>query len=437
MIDPNRLHDRISLKRILLDTKRSVPSAVTLAVGVALFVAGAAWLVTAVSSTFGRSTYTARFAVRDVTRVVPGVDQVRYRGIIAGTITSIDRSGGQIILAATFRSAYGPIYRNAHAALRPETPLQDMYLDVVDPGTPSAGRLAPTSYLPAAQTDDSVNVDDVLDTLGGDERFHMQQLLTNLGNGLADRGQALRETFVQLAPLIEVAGRITGAVNRQRTETEQLVHNIGVLTDALANRNQTLQRLVIEGNATFGTLQQGSPDLNATLQQLPPTFSEIRSSLSTVSGVLGDVDTAVHRLYPVADQLPGALGSLRSLNAELSPALLKLRGPVSALVPFSTSLPPVAASLHGIAASLTPQESVINRTTLDLQRCESGVIGFFQWNASLTKFGDLRGPVPRGNLAFNFPDSGFPGVARRSPGANCVVGAPTIGGRPATAGDLH
>jgi hypothetical protein len=110
---------------------------------------------------------------------------------------------------------------------------------------------------------------------------------------------------------------------------------------------------------------------------------------------------------------------------------------VSALVPFAAALRSVAGPLHGTAAALTPQVPAIDRTTLDLQRCHTGVIGFFQWNTSLTKFGDLRGPVPRGNLAFNFPDSGAPGLATRIPGRNCVVGAPTIGGRPVTPADEH
>jgi hypothetical protein len=68
-------------------------------------------------------------------------------------------------------------------------------------------------------------------------------------------------------------------------------------------------------------------------------------------------------------------------------------------------------------------------------RCRAGRLrGFFQWNASLSKFGDARGPIPRGNLAVGIPDVGLPGVARRPAAKNCA-GGKTIGGRAARKAD--
>jgi hypothetical protein len=52
----------------------------------------------------------------------------------------------------------------------------------------------------------------------------------------------------------------------------------------------------------------------------------------------------------------------------------------------------------------------------------------------LSKFGDARGPIPRGNLAVGIPDVGLPGVARRPAAKNCA-GGKTIGGRAARKAD--
>ena len=44
--------------------------------------------------------------------------------------------------------------------------------------------------------------------------------------------------------------------------------------------------------------------------------------------------------------------------------------------------------------SLSPQVGTFNHTTQDLVLCQKGVQGFFQWDASMSKFGDVRGPEP-------------------------------------------
>jgi ABC-type transporter Mla subunit MlaD len=436
MIDTrDHIRDGITVGRLRLESRRAVRPMLIVLIGVLATLAGGAYLFSHVSNTLFRSTYEVKFAIRDATSIVPGVQDVRYRGIIAGNIVEVQRDGRKLYLVAKIRKEYGPIYKDARATLRPDTPLQDIYLDIVDPGTKAAGKLGGDDALPETRTDQSVNVDDVLNTLQADQRVRLRQLLANLGNGLDDRGAALRAVFVQLAPLLKGAGDISAGLAHRERSTRRLVHDVATLTGDLGERDVMLRNLLKEGNRTFTTLQAGRGDLDQTLRELPPTFTEIGSSLAAVRGVLGNVDRAVDSLNPAAEKLPASLEAIDRLSDTLTPAARKLQSPVEKLVPLSRALRPVSAQLRATVSALDPQVPALDHATTTLVRCEKGFIGFFQWNTSLTKFGDLRGTVPRGNLTLGVPDTGV--GATRTPARSCAQGAPAIGGRPALPQDGH
>lgn len=422
----DRMTEGVNRARLRLEARRAVSPLVVVIAGLLVAALGGTWLITHTVATFLRGTYEVRVAVRDAYGVQPGVDRARYRGVEAGAITGLEREGDQVIVVAEIDKRYGPIYRDAKAELRPQTPLNDMYLDIVDPGTEAAGELE--GVLPEAQTETAVRIDEVLHTLQADERARLRALLDNLGNGLEDGGRRLRTAVAELTPLVRAAGRLTDQLAARRKATRRLVHNLAILTEELGRRDAQLRRLVRDGSAALGTLQAGSADLDATLRLLPPAVSELLASFSRVRGVLGDVDAAVDELMPVADRLPAALESVRALDADLSGVVRDLRDPVRRLVPLSDALRPVARSADRALAALRPLVPAIDKTTDGVVRCRYGIRGFFQWNASLSKFGDARGPIPRGNLAVGVPDTGLPGLARRLPGRNCVPGT-TIGGR--------
>jgi virulence factor Mce-like protein len=422
--DPRaRRSSGVSRRRLAQEAGRSARHLVTIIAGAVLLVGIAAWFIVNISQTFGRSTYDVRFAVNNAFGIFAGADEVRFRGVPAGTIEAVERHGTQLVILARIRSQYGPVYRNAHAELRPITPLNDVYLDITDPGTASAGRPVASQPLPQSQTTTSVTVPDVLNGLTSDARRNAYRLLDNLGNGLSDGGLKLRQAFVQLGPFLQNAGVLTREVALHQQETEQLIHDTAILTATLATRQTQLKRLVATGAATFGVLQQSSGDLNATLVQLAPTVEQLNSTLNSVRSVLPAVNGGLTSLIPVANELPSGLRNLRVLGGVLQPAATRLTPAARAITPFVQQVSALLDPTSQITAGLLPQTPIVNRTATDLVACKTGVIDFFQWNASLTKMGDTTGgPVPRGNLAFGIPSPTTQLV--RAPIQSCTPGLP-------------
>jgi virulence factor Mce-like protein len=432
----DRRSERINRARLKLEVARAVRPTVVVVLGALVGLACAFYIVVHVSKTLLSNTYEVRFAVNDATGVVGGLDDVRIKGIPAGTISGVQMVGTRAVLTAKIQSKYGRIYRDARAQLRPNTALQDMYLDIVDRGTAAAGRATRANPLPEDQTSTAVNVDEVLGVFGAGTRARLRALLDNLGNGLRDRGAALRTAFAQLAPFVRTAGAISQQLAERSPLTRELIHNTAVLTTELGRRQRQLRVLLDAGSSTVTALQAGSGDLSATLRELPPTLSAIDSSLAAVRGVLPGVNGAARSLYPVAGQLPGALGAVRRLSASANPALHALQEPVGRLVPLAQTLVPLSANLDNAIRTLLPQVGTINHTTSDLAACQKGIQGFFQWDASMAKFGDVRGPVPRGNVVLGAQSSGVLASPSEFAPAACTPGQP-IGGRVPTPADKH
>jgi phospholipid/cholesterol/gamma-HCH transport system substrate-binding protein len=426
----------LSLSRLRLELRRSVGALIVIALGIAAMLGTATYIAVRVAPGLTSSTFEARFAVDDATGVVKGVDEVRVLGVPAGRIKSVKLVDGRPVITADIKDEYGPLHQDARAALRPVTALQDMYLDIVDPGTKAAGRLRAGEVLPAAQTTTTVNVADVLNVFRADTRTRLRSLLVGLGTGLKDRGASLRAAFRELVPLLDVAGRTARQLADRGPITRRLVHNTAILTTELARSQAQLKTLVHDGNLTFTSLQAGSGDLDATLRGLPPTLDALSSSFARVRGVLGDVDTAVGDLRPVARQLPAALTALRQIGVDAAPAVRALAVPVRRLVPVAQDLTPLARQLRSSVSVLTPQVSAIDKVTRDLVTCKTGIQGFFQWNASMSKFGDVRGPVPRGNVVAGAQSTGLLNDPFEFAPQACTPGG-VIGGRPPVAEDGH
>jgi ABC-type transporter Mla subunit MlaD len=419
---------KLTRARVKLELTRAARPATVVVAGILLALGIVSYIGTQVSETLLATTYQVKFAVEDVSGVRDGMNDLRIKGVRAGTITKVEMDGTQPVITAEVDEAYGEIYRNARARLRPNTPLQDMYLDVVDRGTPKAGRAGDDDEpLPADQTDLPVPVADVLNTFQPAVRSRLQSLLDEFGNGLADRGRSLGTAFVQLTPLLRAADRVAVQLARRRPMVKRLIGNTAVLTRSLNERDRELRKLVRGGARALGTLQAGRGDLDSTLRELPDTLSALDSSFAAVRGITGDVDRALVALRPVVERVEPGLRDVRALNSTAAPAVRALQTPIRRLVPLSDALRPLSASLSAAIAALRPQMDTVAKVTRDLASCKKGVQGFFQWDASMVKYGDARGPAPRGNLATGSP-------AHLRPIQACTPGQ-AIGGRPAKESD--
>ncbi len=437
MIDPREhINQRVNRARLALELRRSSRPLIVVAIGAVAALAGAFWVAKNVSQTIYTPARTLRFVVSDANGVQGGQrDDLRFKGVQAGKVESVKLVHGQAIVTAQLYRRFGPIYRNATVALRPNSALEDMYLDILDRGSKDTGELTPDTPLAVRHTDVAVQVEDVLQAFSPDVRAHMAVMLRNLGGGLADRGYQLQKAFVATAPLVRAADRMAAQLARRGDLTRRLVHNTGVLTGELARRDESLRRLVADGATTLSAVDPRRGDLEATLAELPTFLQHVDSSFAAVRGVLPSVNAAVRSLTPAARRLPSGLAALRQLSVAGRPAVSALRPPVRKLVPLATQLRPFAGELQQAISLLRPQMRALDHVTRATAGCVIGIEAFFQWTPALGKEADARGtPGGRGDMALGLDSSGRPDP-RVKPLPSCAPGHP-IGGVAGPGGDL-
>jgi ABC-type transporter Mla subunit MlaD len=422
VIDRRRMTERISPSLLRLELRRATLPLIVLAIGFGVAALAGDYILNNINGGVG-STHTIKVQVATATGVVPERAEVRFEGIAAGLVQSVDLVNGHAVLTASVADRFGPIYKNATIAVRPNTALQDMYMDVLSRGTPSAGKAGGSYVIPMSQTTSPVNVSEVLDVFEPGVRAHLYDVLNELGNGLQDRGAMLRRAFVDLAPLVKIAGQASGQLAVRSDYTRELVHNAAILTSVLARRSRQLHTVILAGTRTLQALStEGGVPLQQTLRDLPPMLATIPRMTDSVDRLVVHLSPAITDLYPVADGLPSALANLRSFAGSADPAVRALRVPVVKLVPLSTQLKPFSAQLANSLGAIEPQTGYINHIASKVAACPLALYAFFNWSDSVGKFHDGLGAYPRGDFGFGLESS------PTFRGGNMVTGSSCSGG---------
>lgn len=420
----NRISEGMTRERLALEIRRA---ARPFAIWVSLIVVG----LTATGFVLGKLNlpwpwehqYRVRIAVDGAKGVVPRSNDVRIAGVPVGNVASVDLVGGRPVITAEIDPAHGPLYRDARLRLRPSTSLQDMYLDVVSRGTPSAGRVPDGGLIAAGRTQTPVDLGKVLNVFDADVRPRVTATIDTLGRGLADRGARLRQALVELAPFLRSARRLGRAIATREGHTRRLIHNFQLMSGELARRDRQVTRLVRGGAGTFGQLAAVNDSLAALLEELPPTLRTLPGSFATLRAAADELDPTARALLPVARALPSGLESLARLSPDARTALAALDRPLPGLTALLHATRPVAADLGDAFGTLRPQAPRLDRITAAVVPCERMVQKFLAWTMSIAKLADVHGVVPRGQQVYGSASAGVPQRGlKATPG--CAEGGP-------------
>jgi ABC-type transporter Mla subunit MlaD len=420
----DRISGRVTADRLRLEARRAGRPFVLWLVYLGFGLAAAGYLLAHLHVNLPwQSRYGLRIAVDNAKGVIAS-DEVRIAGVPVGTVTGVSLVRDQPILGIAINPADGPLYRNAQLRLRPATPLDNMYLDVIDRGTPSAGKVPDGGELSAQHTQTPVDISEIVDVFNADVRPRVTAAIDTLGQGLSDHGAQLRQALVGLAPFLRVARNLAAASMQRATEVRRLVHNLGLITAELNDRNAQVSGLVRGGSATFTALAADSQPLGALIDELPSTLQELPRSFATLRAAADQLNPTADALLPVARALPAGLGALAQISPSLQHALDALHRPLPRLTALLQSAGPLANRLHQAFTALLPQAPQFDRITAAVVPCELQVQDFFQWTLSVLKFADPGGPFPRGDDVVGTDTVGIPDVglvASRS----CAAGGPS------------
>jgi phospholipid/cholesterol/gamma-HCH transport system substrate-binding protein len=194
---------------------------------------------------------------------------VRISGVDVGHVVSV-KLGKEGLTDATIEieSRYAPLRSNMHAILRQKTLLGETYVQLIPKGNdapylPDGGRLA------QSQVEPSVTLDDILSALDPRTRRAFQEWQQSVAEGINGQGEQINSGFAELEPFVENLNKLVTLLVSQEGAVTALVHNTGVVFNALAGRDHELEELIVNNEHTFRAAAAGSQAFAQAFRELP------------------------------------------------------------------------------------------------------------------------------------------------------------------------
>jgi phospholipid/cholesterol/gamma-HCH transport system substrate-binding protein len=353
-------------------------------------------------------TYTVRAEFPNSTGLVPGLGEpANVAGVKVGQINGVTLQDGRSIVSMTIdKHKLGRVYSNATAVLYPNTPLDDMQIDIT-PGGPPGHVLHSGELIPVAQTTAPLQSDDFLDALDSDSRQYFTTLAQAAGAGLDGQGPNLRALLETLGPTSEQVHTLAHALDERRVALSQLVHNLAVLAVAAGERDNQIGQVVVAGDQTLRALASQDTALKSSIAQLPGTLSAAQRTLTDATPLAQELGPTLNALEPGVQAAPAALSATGKLLKVATPAIQKTVRPlVQTAKPIVSELIPIGTHLIAMTPDLSSSFQVLNYTVNEAGYNQGGnVQSYLFWIAwfahnvdSVASVADANGHELHGEL---------------------------------------
>ena len=194
---------------------------------------------------------------------------VRISGVDVGHVIAL-KLGKEGLTNATLEieSQYAPLRSNMHAILRQKTLLGETYVQLIPEGK-NAPYLADGGKLAESQVEPSVTLDDILSALDPRTRRAFQEWQQSVALGINGQGEQVNAGFAELEPFVENANNLVTLMASQEGAVTALVHNTGVVFNALAGRDHQLEELIVNSEHTFHAAAGESQAFAQAFRELP------------------------------------------------------------------------------------------------------------------------------------------------------------------------
>lgn len=306
-----------------------------------------------------RYSFTAK--LQNSFQLVPQAD-VRSAGVKIGRVTAIDADGNSgVKVKIEIQDKYRPVYKDTRLLLRTKTLVGENYLDVT-PGTPAAGEIPDEAVLPLENSEDAVQLDDILSSLDKPTRTAVQANLRSLGDGFGAReGKDLNRLLGAARPTVTDGTDLMTILKRQRTKVASLLGDTGQVMQAFADRTADVRGLAAAAKKTSIAVAERDEAVRATIAELPETLSQAQRSSSRLAAFSSSATPVVRNLRlasvdltPVVQDLRPTAASARSLVNVLPSTLTRLDPLLTDLKQFTAAAKPLMPSLDALLRQTNP-----------------------------------------------------------------------------------
>ena len=349
--------------------------------------------------------YELRVAFESTQGLTAGLGQpVNVAGVRVGDIVSTKLEDGRSVATLSIEGDRLPhVYRDARATLRPNTPLEDMQIELY-PGRRGAGEMSDGGLVGVSRSDVPVDSEEFNAILDADTRAYLDGLITAVARGSRGRGKDLRAALEALGPTTSQLRELNGSLAARRRQIRRVVRNLSLVVRAAGSSERDLRGVVSGANATLGALAREDSALRESLQLLPGTLTATRTSLGRAERLANGLPATLDALTGSARELPGALRATQGMLDAATPGLAQLRPFLRESQPVSRDIASATERLERVAPDLRTSFGLLDRVANAVAYNPPGSEeGYLYWTAwffhninSVFSSEDAHGAITRG-----------------------------------------
>ena len=207
---------------------------------------------------------------------------VRISGVDIGHVVALTHyNNGRTRATVEVAHRYAPIRSDVHAILRQKTLLGETYVQLI-PQSRTARYLPDEGQLPNGQVERAVTLDGVLEAFDPKTRAAWKIWQQALAEGINGRGEEINASLADLQPFAEHANTLVGILASQEGALRAVIHNTGVVFNALAGRDRQLESLIVNAEHTFHAAAESSQAFANAFRALPTFERNSRIALKEI-----------------------------------------------------------------------------------------------------------------------------------------------------------
>jgi phospholipid/cholesterol/gamma-HCH transport system substrate-binding protein len=351
---------------------------------ICLFVAIVPWIVIGIvreaTDDDTKDHYLVRTIFDNASTIVPGED-VKIAGVPVGVVSDMDVTDDKKA-AVTLQiddEKFTPFKSDASCRIRLQGLIGERFVEC-EPGSASARQLATIDHgagkgerlLSVEHTSSPVDLDLLNDILRLPYRQRFAILLSELGTGLAGRGEDLNEVIHRANPALKETDDVLAILAKQNKTLVRLARDSDTALAPLAREREHFANFIEVANKTGEATAERSGDQRRALELLPETLQKLRGLMVDLEGLADQgtpLLTDVNESAPDLGRLIKAQGTLAdasrksfpSLGDALDvgrPALIQARPLIQDLSRLGTEIGPTAKNLDELTKSLDETEGI-------------------------------------------------------------------------------
>jgi phospholipid/cholesterol/gamma-HCH transport system substrate-binding protein len=238
-------------------------------------------------------------------------------GVHVGKVLGVQTAGLDAIVTMRIDPSVR-LHQDVTAYVQPKTPIGDTFVNLVRTPNSTAPMATSGFVIPLAHTGQSVQLDQILNTMNPATRAAASQSLQALGAAVTGRSSDVHATIPQLGQVLGNLQPIVQVSNARQHDLNQILIDLTVILRTLAAEQQSLGQLVDSGDTAMGAIAGRDRALGGTVRQADQLLGSLqqilrgltpadRVSLERSPPTLQAGLTLLSQLNPVIDRLLPAI----------------------------------------------------------------------------------------------------------------------------------